>query len=624
MGPMGQLAATINRAKDAAAHEKRAFMYLFNREDPQVRMDRHSDEFQEFMPTRRQEATRDALKTILASAGTAAAIGGGYRLLQHLRAPRPEQMESNIRAPFSIVPPNVKRAADEKEAYAPLLARVGGGIATGTGKGLEYLSRGMSHIPGVRRGSEAVGRASQKVKDVGEGARLLREQRRLGGEFSKLKGGGGSGVETRSGMLRRDALKGENVAQILGAGALGTGAVGAGALGHAALSGGEEKEALSGAFGRLTAADGSSLKRMNDEEFRRLFPNAVNMTNRRATPQAPMQQAPTQQAPTPKVAYAPVYGTASRLFSQVGEHVAPVLGRGMDYLSKGMSHVPGVRRGAEAVAGAGAKLKNVRGAAEYEKRMLAAMPEARALGKEMAESGMPKYVAQGKQYLAGSDKMLADVASARRLGQQVGAGTIGLGTGAVGYGAHKALGGGNKEAKVSDIFEDIRSSVREGLSGAVESRHLPWFLPAMSVGTPLAGYAGYKVVDSLMDAARKREIGDALASAKADFESALRAQYQSAQKSASLAQSVDGLAHMHVSGALADQMDSMEKMGFEGELGTASGVYLTLAALSAMLGHYAGKKIVERRDPARARHKALESTMRMRQLERPPSLRAEA
>lgn len=172
-----------------------------------------------------------------------------------------------------------------------------------------------------------------------------------------------------------------------------------------------------------------------------------------------------------------------------------------------------------------------------------------------------------------------------------------------------------KEAGILDWLSDLKEGTRESVLSALASgtepskpRHLPWYLPALMLATPAAGYASYKSVDKLLDATRRREIEAAKDKAKVEYEKALAAEY-AGRKSASGDEAVDGLARMY----------ALDKSAFlDGELGTVAGVYTTLALLSALAGHMAGKKFVESRDPVRAKQEALEKAIIARRSALPP------
>ncbi len=199
-----------------------------------------------------------------------------------------------------------------------------------------------------------------------------------------------------------------------------------------------------------------------------------------------------------------------------------------------------------------------------------------------------------------------------------------------------------KESRsVGDVWHGLTTGTRERVHEILEAgatptapQQLPWFLPAMLAAAPAAGYGGYKLLDYFMDKQRRGNVESQLSKAQREYETALKAEFRTGRKSASVNEAIDGLAQAFVSGDLHVVLKDLEKRADigdfvqqfvpgEGSLGTAAGTWLALATLAGLVGHVGGKSFVEKRDPARARYKALREAVRARQLGRPPTLIAD-
>jgi len=170
----------------------------------------------------------------------------------------------------------------------------------------------------------------------------------------------------------------------------------------------------------------------------------------------------------------------------------------------------------------------------------------------------------------------------------------------------------------------------------------PWFLPAAALGTAAAGYLGYRGLDKLLDALRKKRTSRSIAGAKKEFERALTIQRQQAAlagdagvKYSSVGEFVDMLAEAHVSGELAEQVITLAKAGaidptqsdrkwWHGSAGAAAGGYLALLAVlgSAALG--TGYSFARGREELRKKHEAARDFLRRRMSAEMPRVTVEA
>ena len=74
--------------------------------------------------------------------------------------------------------------------------------------------------------------------------------------------------------------------------------------------------------------------------------------------------------------------------------------------------------------------------------------------------------------------------------------------------------------KVEDEEEDVKKLEYKSAAEkeAISKYSLPYYLPAMLLGTPLAAYGGWKAVDAVLDKQRKAKSEDNLEEAKKDYE----------------------------------------------------------------------------------------------------------
>lgn len=171
----------------------------------------------------------------------------------------------------------------------------------------------------------------------------------------------------------------------------------------------------------------------------------------------------------------------------------------------------------------------------------------------------------------------------------------------------------------------------------------PWFYPALLAATTVAGYAGYKGLDALLNTMRERRSSRTIDQAKQEFEQALRTQYEQSglAEQAGVKTSADQLGliadafgRAHVSGELAEQLATLEKVGFDEEgkltsttrgLGNkALGLYLTALAVLTAAGGVGGYQYVKSRETGRRKYEVAKDILRRRQLARPAMVTVES
>jgi hypothetical protein len=148
------------------------------------------------------------------------------------------------------------------------------------------------------------------------------------------------------------------------------------------------------------------------------------------------------------------------------------------------------------------------------------------------------------------------------------------------------------EADKEDIKKLEYKSAEE--KEAYSKSSLPYYLPAMLLGTPLAAYGGWKAVDAVLDKQRKAKSEDNLEEAKSDYEAALLDSYK---KSASTDEMLDEVFNNY-----------KEANTFNDILGTGKGLALTYALAAGPLGYM----MVNSQMKKNSKRKILEKAMRER------------
>ena len=150
--------------------------------------------------------------------------------------------------------------------------------------------------------------------------------------------------------------------------------------------------------------------------------------------------------------------------------------------------------------------------------------------------------------------------------------------------------------KVEDDEEDVKKLEYKSAEEkkAYSKTSLPYYLPAMLLGTPLAAYGGWKAVDAVLDKQRKAKSEDNLEEAKSDYESALLDAYK---KSASTDEMLDEVFDNYKEASTLNDI-----------LGTGKGLALTYALAAGPLGYM----MVNSKMKANSKRKILEKAMRER------------
>ena len=194
--------------------------------------------------------------------------------------------------------------------------------------------------------------------------------------------------------------------------------------------------------------------------------------------------------------------------------------------------------------------------------------------------------------------------------------------------------GGN----IIDDALDAGKSIMKGETGDYKS--WPAFLPGAALAGVGGTFAGWKGVDAVLDARRKREMDLELADAKKRFNRALLSQYRPIGKAAE-----DELGF-----ALDELADTAEKMAAEaaeagsglpalpplpsgptgtavdkiipsrGTVGRTAGGYLTYAALSALIAGSAAYRAARKNSNSALLQKAVDQQERRRQALQPPEV----
>lgn len=150
--------------------------------------------------------------------------------------------------------------------------------------------------------------------------------------------------------------------------------------------------------------------------------------------------------------------------------------------------------------------------------------------------------------------------------------------------------------KVEDEEEDVKKLEYKSAAEkeAISKYSLPYYLPAMLLGTPLAAYGGWKAVDAVLDKQRRAKSEDNLEEAKKDYEEALLASYK---KSASTDEMLDEVFDNYKEASTLSDI-----------LGTGKGLALTYALATGPLGYM----MVNSQMKKNSKRKILEKAMRER------------
>ncbi len=134
---------------------------------------------------------------------------------------------------------------------------------------------------------------------------------------------------------------------------------------------------------------------------------------------------------------------------------------------------------------------------------------------------------------------------------------------------------------------------------------VPYYIPGMLLGAPLAAYGGWKAVDSVLDKQRGLKTDEELEEAKKDYEQAILESYK---------QGSDEL--------LDEVFSSYKSASIQDFLSTAKGLGLTYALASAPLGYLVVNNAMKKKSKRRILEKAMRERARMQAQKQPAELYA--
>lgn len=169
---------------------------------------------------------------------------------------------------------------------------------------------------------------------------------------------------------------------------------------------------------------------------------------------------------------------------------------------------------------------------------------------------------------------------------------------------------GEKPAKKGDKdYPDEKSwkkTTKESGEKEAYEAGSPWnsdyMIPGMLLGTPLAAYGGWKVVDRILDSNRKRKTESELEAAKKEYQEALQSAFKQGSDEASLDEMLEGVYEGHY-----------KKADLGDIIRSGKGLYTTYALASAPLAFMmvnsamkknSKKQLIEKAMRERARRKA--------------------
>jgi hypothetical protein len=153
-------------------------------------------------------------------------------------------------------------------------------------------------------------------------------------------------------------------------------------------------------------------------------------------------------------------------------------------------------------------------------------------------------------------------------------------------------------------------------SGATSPEGLPYTIPAMLLGAPLAFYGGWKAVDSVLDKQRRAQTTSELDEAKQDYENSLLESYP---KTAS-----DNNVDRDLDAAFSKLKIAVEKTAsFMGNVpGMATGLGLAYTLGTLPLGYYLVDKQMKKYSRKAILEKALRERARRAAMSQPPEIYA--
>jgi hypothetical protein len=152
-------------------------------------------------------------------------------------------------------------------------------------------------------------------------------------------------------------------------------------------------------------------------------------------------------------------------------------------------------------------------------------------------------------------------------------------------------------------------------SGATSPEGLPYTIPAMLLGMPLAFYGGWKGVDALLDKSRRSQTASDLDTAKRDYESALIGSYDKTASDSNVSQDLDV--------AFSKLKEAADKSAFLGNIpGMTTGLASAYTFATLPLGYYLVDKQMKKYSRKAILEKALRERARRAAMSQPPELYA--
>ena len=145
---------------------------------------------------------------------------------------------------------------------------------------------------------------------------------------------------------------------------------------------------------------------------------------------------------------------------------------------------------------------------------------------------------------------------------------------------------------------------------AYSKRSVPYYIPGMMLGAPLAAYGGLKAIDAVLDKQRRHKSDDELDMAKKDYEQALLDSYKSGNDKSTDELLDTVFATYNKSANMRDWVD------------TAKGLGLTYALASAPLGYMVVNSAMKKNSKRRLLEKAMRERARLQAARQPAELYA--
>ncbi len=147
---------------------------------------------------------------------------------------------------------------------------------------------------------------------------------------------------------------------------------------------------------------------------------------------------------------------------------------------------------------------------------------------------------------------------------------------------------------------------------------IPWMIPATVIGGAGSIYGGWKLMDSVLDARRKKELRDDVESAKSDFHQALLSEFDRPARVPKLA------SDRSLGEDLEKLYENVKSAGFLDNAahaaGVGTGVYGTIAGFSGLATAIGAYQATKKRQEQELLRKAHKMRLRQRWMQQPPPL----